>query len=332
MRRNKLVELGGEILSILGLGVLIFIPLLIAILVHPIALIFLLFFIIALIVFLVNRKQRTRQLSYKSTSKKKLYKRSLSMKEILSYFSNNWDLSGKLVEEVYTDRYEHAEEAYIFNIEESHKLSSFSKIRLTVEDRKYIKIRASWRESIPYSIDIRAKKSNIEMYLLGINIPVMSEVYRIFTQYPNIWKKIFKDNIILDRFLDIHKSIVYIFIREEYVELLVLDERVAIDLILTVLLIEKAIRSPTLETKATKVEKLRCYNCRDFIDPTEEYCDKCNSPRPICIVCHLDLRITEMKEIVTLPCCGVYAHKSHLNKWLKIKSQCPNCLADISDW
>ncbi|MCG3260799.1 MAG: hypothetical protein H7644_13685, partial [Candidatus Heimdallarchaeota archaeon] len=200
------------------------------------------------------------------------------------------------------------------------------------EDRRYIRIRASWRESIPYSIDIRAKKSNIEWYLLGIEIPVMSEMYRIFTQYPNIWKKIFKDNIIVDRFIDIHKGIVFIFIREEYVELLVLNERVAIDLISTVLLIEEAVRSPTLETKATKVEKLRCYNCRDLIDPTEEYCDKCNSPRPICIVCHLDLRIAEMKEIVTLPCCGVYAHRSHLNKWLKIKSQCPNCLADISDW
>ncbi len=278
------------------------------------------------------RYRRRKQLHYKDTVRKKFFKKSLSMKETLSYFSNNWDLSGKLVEEVYTDRYEHVEEAYIFNIEESHKLSSFSKIRLTVEDGKYIRIRASWRESIPYSIDFRAKKSNIEWYLLGIEIPVMSEVYRIFTQSPNIWKKIFKDNIILNRFLDVHKSIVFIFIREEYVELLVLDERVAIDLILTVLLIEEAVRSPTLETKATKVEKLRCYNCRDFIDPTEEYCNKCNSPRPICIVCHLDLRITEMKEIVTLPCCGVYAHRSHLNKWLKIKSQCPNCLADISDW
>lgn len=277
-------------------------------------------------------RRRRKHPHNKDTVRKKFFKKSLSMEETLSYFSNNWDLSGKLVEEVYTDRYEHTEEAYIFNIEESHKLSSFSKIRLTVEDGKYIRIRASWRDSIPYSIDIRAKRSNIEWYLLGIEIPVMSEVYRIFTKSPNIWKKIFKDNIILDRFLDVHKSTVLIFIREEYVELLVLDERVAIDLILTVLRIEEAVRSPTLEIKATKVEKLRCYNCRDLIDPTEEYCDKCNSPRPICIVCHLDLRISEMKEIVTLPCCGVYAHRSHLNKWLKIKSQCPNCLADISDW
>ena len=278
------------------------------------------------------RYRRRKQLHYKDTVKKKFFKKSLSMKEILSYFSNNWDLSGKLVEDVYTDRYEHADEAYIFNIEESHKLSSFSKIRLTVEDRKYIRFRASWGESIPYSIDIRAKKSNIEWYLLGIEIPVMSKVYRIFTQYPNIWKKIFKDKIIVDRFLDVHKDIVFIFIREEYVELLVLNERVAIDLISTVLLVEKAIRSPNLETKAIKVEKLRCYNCGDFVDPTEEYCDKCNSPRPICIVCHSDLRIAEKKEIVTLPCCGVYAHRSHLKIWLKIKSQCPNCQADISDW
>ncbi|MCE7747876.1 MAG: hypothetical protein GPJ51_05725 [Candidatus Heimdallarchaeota archaeon] len=277
-------------------------------------------------------RYRKKQLYYKDTVRKKFFKKSLNMKETLSYFSNNWDLSGKLVEEVDTDRSKHAEAAYIFNIEESHKLSSFSKIRLTVEDGKYIRIRASWRESIPYSIDIRAKKSNIEWYLLGIEIPVMSELYRIFTQSPNIWKKIFKDNIILERFLDVHKSIVLIFIREEYVELLVLDERVAIDLVSTVLLIEKAIRSPNLETKAIKVEKLRCYNCMDFIEPTEEYCNKCNSPRPICIICHLDLRIAEKKEIVTLPCCGVYAHRSHLNKWLKIKSQCPNCLADITDW
>ncbi len=293
-------------------------------------------FVIVLVLFAIfyhfRYRRRRKHPHNKDTVRKKFFKKSLSMKETLSYFSNNWDLSGKLVEEVYTDRYEHTEEAYIFNIEESHKLSSFSKIRLSVEDGRYIRIRASWRESIPYSIDIRAKRSNIEWYLLGIEIPVMSEVYRIFTKSPNIWKKIFKDNIILDQFLDVHKSTVLIFIREEYVELLVLDERVAIDLILTVLRIEEAVRSPTLEIKATKVEKLRCYNCRDLIDPTEEYCDKCNSPRPICIVCHLDLRISEMKEIVTLPCCGVYAHRSHLNKWLKIKSQCPNCLADISDW
>jgi len=265
--------------------------------------------VIVLVLFVLYYHLRYRrirkQLRYKDTVKKKFYRKSLSMKEVLSYFSNNWDLSGKPVEEVYTDRYEHAKEAYIFNIEESHKLSSFSKIRLTIEGRKYINIRASWRESIQYSIDIRAKKSNIERYLLGIEIPVMSKVYRIFSQYPNIWKKIFKDKIIVNRFLDVHKDIVSVFIREDYVEFLVLDERVATDIISTVLLIEKAIRSPDLEIKAIKVEKLRCYNCRDLIDPTEEYCDKCNSPRPICIVCHLDLRITEMKEIVTLPCCGV---------------------------
>ncbi|TET74768.1 MAG: hypothetical protein E3J43_09350, partial [Candidatus Heimdallarchaeota archaeon] len=71
-------------------------------------------------------RRRRKHPHNKDTVRKKFFKKSLSMKETLSYFSNNWDLSGKLVEEVYTDRYEHIEEAYIFNIEESHKLSSFS--------------------------------------------------------------------------------------------------------------------------------------------------------------------------------------------------------------
>ena len=81
-----------------------------------------------------------------------------------------------------------------------------------------------------------------------------------------------------------------------------------------------------------EVERLECYNCGDPFDVSEEVCDKCNSPRPRCIICHLDLKRTDQEEVVTLPCCDIYSHKNHIISWLKQNPHCPNCHKNLSHW
>lgn len=80
----------------------------------------------------------------------------------------------------------------------------------------------------------------------------------------------------------------------------------------------------------TKVSELECYACKDPFVLTEDVCDKCNAPRPRCIICLLDLLPEERENVIETPCCHTYAHYEHILKWLQRKRKCPNCGTDLS--
>ncbi len=85
-----------------------------------------------------------------------------------------------------------------------------------------------------------------------------------------------------------------------------------------------------LEEYADRIEELKCYNCGDAFDQAEEFCDKCDAPRPTCIVCLLDLKPQEKEKVMKLPCCGIYAHSEHIEKWLYKNTRCPNCQENLA--
>lgn len=84
------------------------------------------------------------------------------------------------------------------------------------------------------------------------------------------------------------------------------------------------------EKYGEKVPELKCFNCNDTFDLSEETCDKCGAPRPSCVVCLLNLDTSEKEAVIKVPCCGVYAHEDHLKMWLKTNSKCPNCHENLA--
>ena len=80
------------------------------------------------------------------------------------------------------------------------------------------------------------------------------------------------------------------------------------------------------------VEELLCYSCGDKFEVNEEKCTSCNAKRPTCCVCLLDLKPSEKDEVVSTPCCEVYAHKEHILAWLENNPRCPNCKKDLYLW
>ena len=88
----------------------------------------------------------------------------------------------------------------------------------------------------------------------------------------------------------------------------------------------------TLQSKVTVVNKILCYQCNEELDTESDRCHNCGSIKPECSVCRLDLYPSEKDEAVQTPCCGVYAHKSHMVMWLKENEKCPNCHKKQITW
>ncbi len=279
-----------------------------------------------------RREQRVSHFNYRTLSRKKYYKNKLEMKILVNYFSKNFGVFGKEIKEVYTEKYDHSEEVYVFNIEDSNELATFTKIRMKIVGKNKLKFNAVWRDVIPYALDIRTKKYLFLQEDDEISIPNLSEFYHLFSKNPEIWEMIFSDKILREKFMDMAEKLDYIYVREEYVEAIVFDEQIAIDIINLFVLIEKNLREKYKSLDILEIETIYCYNCNDKIDPSEEICDKCGSPKPICLVCHLDLKPSEKEDVVKLPCCGVYAHQKHIISWLKIKKECPNCQTNLKSW
>jgi len=48
---------------------------------------------------------------------------------------------------------------------------------------------------------------------------------------------------------------------------------------------------------------------------------------PYCVICRRPVR----ENLITTPCCGIYAHARHLQEWLRMKGTCPLCRAKLQE-
>lgn len=85
-----------------------------------------------------------------------------------------------------------------------------------------------------------------------------------------------------------------------------------------------------LEEEEKEGFTIKCYTCGDNFNYTEEFCVRCGSPRPRCIICLLYL-LPDDPNIVKTPCCNMYAHKNHLQEWLSTSSICPHCKERLTE-
>jgi hypothetical protein len=66
-----------------------------------------------------------------------------------------------------------------------------------------------------------------------------------------------------------------------------------------------------------------CPQCDAPLRADTKYCSNCNYFIPDCMVCRRSIYAGE--EILECPNCKVAGHQEHLDRWLDIKSTCPNC-------
>jgi hypothetical protein len=93
--------------------------------------------------------------------------------------------------------------------------------------------------------------------------------------------------------------------------------------------------SPNQDQKLTATEGrfsvdepvITCATCGEILVYDQD-CVVCGAKKPVCIVCLSPL----LKEdtIVKVTCCQSYAHKEHIENWLKVKQTCPKCHAKIT--
>ena len=202
-----------------------------------------------------------------------------------------------------------------------------------METKNYLKIFASLRKTLPSTLDIRRRESALmTTFPNEINIPTLSNVYQVFSESPAIWEEVLKDTSSKEQLLALRTYLEYTFIRGDYIEAVVYHDAAVLRILEFVIYSYSILTSLFSGVEKYEVESIKCYNCGDTFDVTEEVCDKCNSPRPRCIICHLDFKPSEKEEIVSLPCCQIYSHKDHIISWLKQNPHCPNCHKNLSHW
>jgi hypothetical protein len=229
-------------------------------------------------------------------------------------------------------QFERRENGFNFQVPENHQYSLFSSIRV-VESKNYMKLFASLRKSLPSTLDIRRRESaRMDILPTEILISQLSNVYQIYSESPAIWEEVLKNENSKEQLLALRTYIEFVYIRGDYVEAVVYYDAAVLRILEFVIYSHTILTTLFSGIDEYEVESLRCYNCGDPFDVTEEVCDKCNSPRPRCIICYLDLKRSDKEEVVTLPCCEIYSHKDHIISWLKQNPHCPNCHKNLSHW
>jgi hypothetical protein len=227
----------------------------------------------------------------------------------------------------------HLSRGFQINIPKGHRYDLFSAIKITKENKKTIKVVAVLTKVIPSYLDIRPANTYYGTTKDSFSVIDLNRSFKFYSSAPDMWREIFANYRIKDLLQYNATHIQHFYLREEYMESLVSYDQAIISILTLTKLIHEEMKKLFGVLDSYEIEKLICFNCKDPFDPMEEVCDKCGSSRPRCIVCLLDLHPSDIdQEIVTTPCCGVYAHKSHIISWLKQNPHCPNCHANLSHW
>lgn len=227
---------------------------------------------------------------------------------------------------------EKASNGFSFVVPQKHKYAIFSRIKVIQFSSNSLKVFGSLNKQFPSFLDVLRRDNRTLSDSNEFNVPILSNVYYLFSTTPPIWTEVLKNEEVNDYFLSLRAYLDYFYLRSDYLEAVVYSDTAVIKLLDLSVLLHESLKKLVSGIEESEVELLVCYNCQDPFDPTEEVCDKCGVPRPRCMICHLDLKPSEKEEVVNTPCCGVYTHKNHIIAWLKQRSNCPNCHADLSHW
>jgi len=230
--------------------------------------------------------------------------------------------------------YTELDNGYIFEVPEEHIYADyFERIKVVYDEVfKGINLVLKLKSDSLLSLDIRKRDSIFSDKRNEFSISPLSSVYTLNSQTPEIWETLFSDPIFQQNLLLLRPYFEYFSLKGEYIEAQVYTDQAVVKLIDWIMELNPSMESISKNIDSAETEVLLCYNCQDPFDPLEETCNKCGSARPRCIICYQDLKPQEENDVVMLPCCGIYAHKDHIMKWLEKKSICPNCHSSLSRW
>ncbi|MCE7742933.1 MAG: hypothetical protein GOP50_10800 [Candidatus Heimdallarchaeota archaeon] len=181
---------------------------------------------------------------------------------------------------------------------------------------------AYFKNRLSFEMDIREPKDKTKEML------VVDDKYSLYSSIPDAAKTILNDKKVHQIMEKLVGSTIRLYYEDDQLFAILKSDIEFIEILnLTNSIFQASYR---LDDYEERVEELKCYNCDDPFDLSEEFCDKCDAPRPTCIVCLLDLNPSEKEQVLKLPCCGIYAHKEHINQWLSKNSKCPNCQENLA--
>ncbi|MHA1202740.1 MAG: RING finger domain-containing protein [Candidatus Heimdallarchaeaceae archaeon] len=157
---------------------------------------------------------------------------------------------------------------------------------------------------------------------------ILGDDHYIQSNIPAVFLEIINDPEVGLRLKEIIPFIKRLTVDDEII-FAIIEDNVPVNHLIELILLMQS-KSLKIEKYGSKTSFLRCYECGDLFDSTEMKCDKCSAPRPTCVVCLLNINPKEKESIMKLPCCGVYAHIHHIEKWLEKNSKCPNCQQDLN--
>ncbi|NPD88366.1 MAG: E3 ubiquitin protein ligase [Asgard group archaeon] len=220
----------------------------------------------------------------------------------------------------------------------NHKLySNFNQIKIVYDDaHKAYRLAMHLRNNIALSLDVKRRDRIYSQKKSEFSVPILDNVYILDSSTPEIWQNLFKINHLKENLLMLRPHLEYLSLKGNTIEVLIKPDKKSSKTITKlldwILSLDPSMRTLSEDSDISRAELLLCYNCQETFDPLEEVCNKCQSPRPRCIICFQELKPAEDEDVVILPCCKIYAHKKHMISWLKQKTSCPNCHLDLGKW
>ncbi len=217
----------------------------------------------------------------------------------------------------------------IFGFNEENVFAFLNQVSLEVQSSEEIILRAVLRFEYPISLSIKKvmiKKDSGEI----LSEIQSSNYYSFFSNHPILYEEILKKKQVDELLVEMKENLELISFNGRFINGTINSSEVLLSLFQLSNLIHDVVMLKDFGDVA--VEELVCYQCGDPFETTEDICTSCKSPRPICIVCLLDLKPSEKKIVVQTPCCDVYTHKDHIIAWLETDSKCPNCKSDQFLW
>jgi hypothetical protein len=217
----------------------------------------------------------------------------------------------------------------IFDFPENHQYNYLNQVSIEVISHDQIILRAVLRVEYPISLSIKrgSKKKEAEEYLENIQ---SSEYYHFYSTHQVLYEEILVKE-------EIDKLLVAMIDNLELISFngrFILGKFEHSKQISNFLVLANLVHDVVMlkDFSDVEIENLICYECGDPFETGEDICTHCNAPRPTCIICLLDLKLSEKKIVVQTPCCNVYTHRDHMITWLEKDTKCPNCKKDQFLW
>jgi len=217
-----------------------------------------------------------------------------------------------------------------FDFSKENEFSFLLKVILKISNENKLILESIFRKYQPFTFSARIFEFDGTETSNELSLKTMESLYTVNYSHSLDFQLLQEKANLQEALIQLAPSLELIFINRKHVSIGFYDY----SKIPSILRLIKEIYSEFLEQKigVRAVVDIECYACGEKLDENDIECPECKAKRPRCTVCLLDLQPSEKDNVVQTPCCGIYAHKSHLIIWLEKTHLCPNCKTNQARW